>query len=181
MKNIYIPLLVTFLVCIACSKDDSNTSWKDENEAFFHELATRSDLNKIEAGSKGGVIYYRVIQSGSPDQPSPIYNGHAVDVFYRGVTLLGFDKQHDAIVSGKEFDTTFKPANLTGVDTYAPVRLQLTSVIEGWREALQRMKKGDKWQIYIPWQLGYKDQQQSAIPAYSTLIFEIELISIYEL
>jgi FKBP-type peptidyl-prolyl cis-trans isomerase FklB len=50
-------------------------------------------------------------------------------------------------------------------------------VVAGWTEVLQRMKVGERWEIYIPWQQGY-GSSVSAAPAYSTLIFDLNLVSI---
>ena len=49
-------------------------------------------------------------------------------------------------------------------------------MIRGWTEALQMMKKGAKWEIYIPSDLAYGERATGTIPAHSTLIFEVELV-----
>ena len=51
-------------------------------------------------------------------------------------------------------------------------------VIEGWQLALQRMHVGDKWVVYIPYTMGYGNRTSGPIPAFSTLIFEVELLGI---
>jgi peptidylprolyl isomerase len=51
-------------------------------------------------------------------------------------------------------------------------------VIDGWQIALQQMHVGDKWVIYIPHEMGYGTKACAGIPACSTLIFEVELLSI---
>lgn len=55
---------------------------------------------------------------------------------------------------------------------------RLSNLIDGWIIALQRMHVGDKWEIYIPAEMGYGKYSQLGIPGGSTLIFEIELIGI---
>ena len=50
--------------------------------------------------------------------------------------------------------------------------------IEGWIIAMQQMCVGDKWEVYIPAEMGYGKFSQPGIPGGSTLIFEIELLSI---
>ena len=59
-----------------------------------------------------------------------------------------------------------------------PLAIRLSDLIEGWVIALQQMCVGDKWEVYIPSELGYGKYSQPGIPAYSTLIFEIELTGI---
>jgi peptidylprolyl isomerase/FKBP-type peptidyl-prolyl cis-trans isomerase FklB len=51
-------------------------------------------------------------------------------------------------------------------------------LIDGFSTALQHMEVGDKWEVWIPWQLGYGAIGQREIKAYSTLVFEIELVDI---
>jgi peptidylprolyl isomerase len=54
----------------------------------------------------------------------------------------------------------------------------LNQVIEGWQLALQEMRVGDRWIIYIPYNFGYGNRASGPIPAFSTLIFEVELLGI---
>ena len=61
----------------------------------------------------------------------------------------------------------------------APLAIRLSELIDGWIIALQNMTIGDKWEIYIPAEMGYGKYSQPGIPAYSTLIFEIELLGIF--
>ena len=89
-------------------------------------------------------------------QPKP---ADTVTVHYRGT-----------LIDGTEFDSSYsrgKPATF-GVDR----------VIAGWTEALQLMKEGAKWQLFIPPELAYGDKRTGNIEPNSTLIFEVELISV---
>ncbi|MCD7973932.1 MAG: FKBP-type peptidyl-prolyl cis-trans isomerase [Candidatus Azobacteroides sp.] len=180
-KNKYIFFLLMLglpLVFLSCSSDDEDevAVWKAENEAFFDNLETRSDLHKIKAGSNNGSVYYKVLASGDPDQASPVYTS-TVDVRYRGVTLSGFNRNTDEIIVGEEFDTSDKKLTEEG---YLPATFKLSNLIEGWWVALQEMVPGDKWQLYIPWQLGYGSSGSGTkIPGYSTLIFEVELLKVH--
>ena len=51
-------------------------------------------------------------------------------------------------------------------------------MIKGWTEALTLMPVGSKWQLYIPYELAYGERQAGQIPPYSTLVFDLELVSI---
>jgi peptidylprolyl isomerase len=72
-------------------------------------------------------------------------------------------------INGKKFDSS-----LSG----APIAFRLSDLIEGWIIAMQHMCVGDKWEIYLPAEMGYGNYSQPGIPAGSTLIFEIELFGI---
>lgn len=176
---IFFLIILVFPFCFfSCNDDDDNddNSWQIENEQFFKGLASRTDLLKINAGSNNGFLYYKILKSGDSDQDSPTYTS-TVEVHYTGVLISGFDVEADAIIAEKAFDTSYTDANFTG-EKYNPVSFKLSGLIEGWWEALQRMNPGDKWRLYIPSELGYKDSGKGSIPGYSTLIFEVELVNI---
>ncbi len=59
-----------------------------------------------------------------------------------------------------------------------PTSFQVNEVISGWTEALQLMRPGDEWMLYIPPGQAYGDEQKGPIPAGSVLIFRVELLSI---
>ena len=59
-----------------------------------------------------------------------------------------------------------------------PLELPVTRVIDGWTEALQLMKEGGKWKIYVPPELGYGSAEVGQIPADSILVFELELLEV---
>ena len=60
-----------------------------------------------------------------------------------------------------------------------PVTLPLSGTVEGFCTAVQQMTDGDVWEVYIPYQLGYGAKGSSGVPAYSTLIFDINLVSFH--
>jgi FKBP-type peptidyl-prolyl cis-trans isomerase FklB len=78
---------------------------------------------------------------------------------------------HGTLIDGTVFDSS--------VQRGQPASFPLNMVIKGWTEGLQLMPTGSKWRFFIPPQLGYGDKQVSAqIGPNSTLIFEVELISV---
>ena len=78
---------------------------------------------------------------------------------------------HGTLVDGTIFDSS--------VDRGTPSEFFANQVIKGWTEALKMMPVGSKWELYIPQELAYGERAMGAnIPAYSTLIFTIELLEI---
>lgn len=76
------------------------------------------------------------------------------------------------LVDGKEFDSSYKRGKPT---TFAP-----NQVIQAWKEAMQLMREGDKWELYVPASLGYGSSGTGPIPGGAALIFEMELVKIEE-
>lgn len=176
-----IKLLLLFtlaaLVFASCSKeDDTDTQWKDANEAAFAKTATSSEYRTIESQSRAGSIAYRVIKSG--EGKTPLYTDN-VKVLYTGWFKTVDWNKPDTYTNedGKKvtnkyiFDST---ANRNDV----PSVFRVSGVVDGFSTALQHMKVGDKWEVWMPWKLGYGAVGQSSIPAYTTLVFEIELVDI---
>ena len=118
-------------------------------------LLEKAKEDGVKALPKG--IYYKVLNSGNNDGKHPTPRS-IVTVHYTGWTI-----------NGKKFDSS-----RAGV----PVAFRLSELIEGWIIAIGQMCVGDKWEIYIPAELGYGKFSQPGIPGGSTLIFEIELFSI---
>ena len=75
------------------------------------------------------------------------------------------------LVDGKVFDASAKHGN-------KPASFRANQVIQGWTEALTRMPVGSKWELYIPYQLGYGDRDMGEIKPFSALIFTVEVVGI---
>jgi FKBP-type peptidyl-prolyl cis-trans isomerase FklB len=101
-------------------------------------------------------LQYKVITTGTGAKPA---SDSTVTVNYRGTFL-----------DGTEFDSSAKAGH--------PVELQANHVIPGWTEALTNMATGSKWQLFIPSELAYGERGNHGIPPNSTLIFDVELISV---
>lgn len=118
-------------------------------------LAAKSKEEDVKELPKG--IYYKVLKEGNNDGKHP--NARSiVTAHYTGRTI-----------NGKKFDSS-----LAG----PPVAFRLGDLIEGWIIAMKQMCVGDKWEVYIPAEMGYGKFSQPGIPGGSTLIFEIELLGI---
>jgi FKBP-type peptidyl-prolyl cis-trans isomerase FklB len=102
-------------------------------------------------------LQYRVITDGTGRMPT---KGDTVTVNYIGT-----------FIDGVEFDSTLKRGR--------PETFRVSDGIPGWTEALQLMKEGAKWQLFVPSGLAYGETGQgSRIPPGSTLVFEMELLSV---
>ncbi|CAB9508394.1 FKBP-type 22 kDa peptidyl-prolyl cis-trans isomerase [Seminavis robusta] len=76
-----------------------------------------------------------------------------------------------ALIDGTEFDSSYKRGE--------PLTLAPNQVIKGWTEAMQLMKEGAKWELYIPSELGYGDRGAGgAIPGGAALVFTMELLEV---
>jgi FKBP-type peptidyl-prolyl cis-trans isomerase FklB len=127
---------------------------KAKGDQWLAENATKPGIQK--AASNSG-LQYKVLQEGSGESPKPT---DRVSVKYTG-----------KLIDGTVFDSTDQGGG-------QPRQFMVNGVIPGWSEALQLMKKGAKWEIYIPSQLAYGERAQRNIPANSALIFEVELLDI---
>lgn len=118
-------------------------------------LETKAKEEGVQALPKG--IYYKVISQGKNDGKHP--NARSIiTAHYTGWTI-----------NGKKFDSSRGGT---------PMAVRLSDLIDGWIIAIQRMCVGDKWEIYLPAEMGYGKFSQPGIPGGSTLIFEIELLGI---
>ncbi len=122
-----------------------------EGQKFLTENSQREGVVSLESG-----LQYEIITSSEGAKPTL---NDQVSTHYHG-TLL----------DGTVFDSS--------VERGQPASFGVTQVIKGWTEALQLMSVGSKWKLYIPYDLAYGERGSGPIPAYATLIFEIELISI---
>jgi FKBP-type peptidyl-prolyl cis-trans isomerase FklB len=123
-----------------------------EGQAFLEANKTKEGIKVLPSG-----LQYKVIKEGTGETPKA---EDMVRTHYRG-----------RLLDGTEFDSSYKDNE--------PVEFPLNRVIKGWTEALQLMKVGSKWELYIPAELAYGERgKPPVIPPNSTLIFEVELLDI---
>ena len=120
-------------------------------KAFLYANGKKEGVKVLPSG-----LQYKVLKEGTGKTPTA---ADKVKTHYRG-----------RLIDGMEFDSSYKRGK--------PAEFGVTAVIKGWTEALQLMKEGAKWELYIPANLAYGEQARPTIPANSTLIFEIELLEI---
>lgn len=116
------------------------------------------DGNKSKEGVKtfDSGLQMKVITEGTGATPN---ENSLVKVHYKGT-----------LSNGEEFDSSYK-AN-------RPAEFKPGDVIKGWQEGLTKMKKGGKYQLFIPPELGYGSVPRPGIPANSALVFEVELLEV---
>lgn len=167
------------------------TEYQRKNDAFVEVVSNDNRYTKLEFLHEGP-IYYRVLTA-APDankDNKPLQNSK-VSVYLKGIfpklQLLSLEEVKalkdvmPLIASGEEFQhKSDKPTPLwvqeKNINSSGSV-----STIKGVQVALQNMAVGEKWEVVIPWQMGYRGYSFSGvIPAYSTLVFEIELVDILE-
>lgn len=119
----------------------------------------RANAAKPGVKTTGSGLQYQVLESGPATGRSPT-RSETVKVHYRGT-----------LTNGTVFDSS--------IDRGMPAVFGVGQVIPGWTEALQLMKPGDKWMLFIPANLAYGNRAVGdKIPANSTLIFLVELLEI---
>lgn len=127
---------------------------KQAGEKFLAENKTKAGVVTLPSG-----LQYKIIKEG--DGPKPTASDTVV-TNYRGT-----------LINGTEFDSSYKRNE--------PATFPVGQVIKGWTEALQLMPVGSKWQLFIPSNLAYGERSPGGeIGPNSTLVFDIELLSIQE-
>lgn len=125
---------------------------KKEGEAFLAENKKKEGIITLPSG-----LQYKVINEGTGETPGLT---DTVTVNYRGT-----------LIDGTEFDSSYRRGQ--------PATFPVNAVIAGWTEALQLMKVGSKWQLFIPSDLAYGERGAGRdIGPNATLIFDVELLSI---
>jgi len=121
----------------------------EQGRAFLEANKTKEGVKTLPSG-----LQYMVLAEGSGPRPKAT---DMVKVHYRGI-----------LISGAEFDSSYSHGE--------PIIIHTDEMMRGWTEALQLMKVGSKWKIFIPAELAYAERQFGRIPPNSALIFEIELL-----
>lgn len=143
---------------VRARQQDKQKAVNDENaragKEFLEQNAQRDNITTLDSG-----LQYEVLKSGEEGASSP------------GISDMVTTHYHGTLVDGTVFDSS--------VDRGQPATFPVGGVIKGWIEALQLMKVGDKWKLYVPADLAYGAQSPSPkIPPNSALVFEVELLSI---
>jgi len=127
---------------------------KTEGDEFLAANKAKEGVVTLPSG-----LEYKILKEGTGPKPT---TGDTVVCNYRGT-----------LINGKEFDSSYQRGQ--------PATFPVTGVIKGWTEALQLMPVGSKWQLFVPATLAYGERAMGEdIGPNSTLIFDVELLSIQE-
>jgi FKBP-type peptidyl-prolyl cis-trans isomerase FklB len=137
--------------------DEEAASLQDNliaSQEFLQSNALKEGITSLESG-----LQYEVLVSGPSDGESPTTTDSVLAHY------------HGTLPNGSVFDSS--------VDRGEPATFGVSQVISGWTEALQLMKVGDKWRLYIPPDMAYGEASPTpAIPPNSALVFEVELLEV---
>ena len=151
MQIIFLLFTILASVILTFSNAQDSNDVKAQGEAFLLEVSKRENIKKL----KSGMLIEILETSNKEDAKSPTFDD-ASSVTYSG-----------SFIDGTEFEppTTY---------TFAA-----NEVIPGWAEAMQLMVEGDKWRLYLPYNLAYGErgypELQPPIPAFSALVFELDM------
>lgn len=199
-KSIFWLMGLLFSVSLAvtsCEETDGVVdpyfNWQERNELYIDSIARVANANLgNEVGQWKAVhtykfnppindlnpdvndyVYCRILEKGT-GTVKPLYSD-SVAAHYRGQLIPLYDGQK--VVFDQSFQGELKE------DLAVPVTFGLWEgvggVIEGWSTALPQMVEGDRWEVHIPYQLGYGIYGRNEIPGYSALVFDIQLVKIF--
>ena len=158
--KLLIPVLAAVLALAGCNRaggGDPAEMAKSAAEAKAF-MATNAKAEGVQTLPSG--VQYKIVRSGPATglKPGP---QDEVKVHYEG-----------KLVSGKIFDSSY--------DRGQPAAMPLPALIPAWKEALQLMRPGDEWILFVPPEMGYGEEGAGGgeIPGNSVLIFRIELIDV---
>ena len=199
-KSIFWLMGLLFSVSLAvtsCEETDGVVdpyfNWQERNELYIDSIARVANANLgNEVGQWKAVhtykfnppindlnpdvndyVYCKILEKGT-GTVKPLYSD-SVAAHYRGQLIPLYDGQK--VVFDQSFQGELKE------DVAVPVTFGVWDgvggVIEGWSSVLQQMVEGDRWEVHIPYQLGYGIYGRNEIPGYSALVFDIQLVKIF--
>jgi peptidylprolyl isomerase/FKBP-type peptidyl-prolyl cis-trans isomerase FklB len=139
------------------------------------------EYKELRSPGNEGSIYYKVLKAGQGTDS--IYFTSIVSCYYKGWYIADYPEYN--ITSGDKFRQQLfddgPPVSFTVKDSY--ISSTGWTITAGWKTALQHMVKGDKWEIWEPYQLGhgrndYTIASSLKIPGYSTLVYELEVTNV---
>ena len=173
-KLIYMMLLMVGVFATSCGESEAEKLEKEELAAYkaaqynlFEAKSSDSEYEKLmNPDGSGNYVYCKKLKEGTGKKA--YFNSH-VSVYYKGYLTDSTLFDSCVLADAPPFQCAVSSSYYTS---------SYPSVIDGWTVALQYMRGGDIYEVWIPQYLAYGSTAQTDIPAYSTLIFEIELVSV---
>jgi len=182
-------------VATACSKteDDSAERWRTANDAAFAAIKRDAAYTEIKSPGNEGSIYYKELKKGTGTKP--ILFTSTVSLYARGWFVADYP-DNKYIRQGAVFQSWLEAdgvpfTTLVSSVGVPPKGFSAYTLTKGVRVALQYMHEGDRWEVWVPYTLGLGENDGSLfinvmpsssatkIPAYSTLVFEIEVVGVH--
>lgn len=190
-----LPLAALLLAsCEEVQEASKYDNWQSRNEAFIDSIARETGGLIIDSEEKAAAVevgrlfaiattagtmsgdqyvYCKKITA-NPDGRRPLYT-ESVSAYYYGTLITGdrFDGNftgYSALDQG-----TLNATDKAPTEFDAPSEFSVSGVISGWTAALQLMKTGERWMVYLPYQSAYGTSGSGSIPGYSALAFDIIL------
>jgi FKBP-type peptidyl-prolyl cis-trans isomerase len=148
-----LTIAIAALALMGCQPKAPAPDQSAPSKAFLAKTATEPGVQALPSG-----LLYKVVRSGPATGIRPQLTDE-VKVHYEG-----------KLIDGKVFDSSY--------DRGQPAAMPLNRLVQGWQEALQLMRPGDEWILYVPPGLGYGSEGAGDIPPGSALVFRIELIDV---
>lgn len=188
-----------FASCEEVQEASKYDNWQARNEAFIDSIARETGGLIIDSEEKAAAVevgrlfaiattagtmsgdqyvYCKKITA-NPDGRRPLYT-ESVSAYYYGTLITGdrFDGNftgYSALDQG-----TLNATDKAPTEFDAPSKFSVSGVISGWTAALQLMKTGERWMLYIPYQSGYGTSGDRNILGYSALTFDLDLVEVVE-
>jgi len=153
MRRILIAVLAAGLALAGCQDHKKAAANLTAAQTFMAENGKKPGVKTLPSG-----VQYEIVRSGPVTGPHP-RKSDLVKVHYEG-----------KLTTGEIFDSSYERG--------APAVMELDGLIPAWIEALQLMRPGDEWRLYVPPEQGYGEQGAGPIPPNSVLIFRIELLDV---
>lgn len=202
----FLPFLLllagAFVSCEEVEEVGKYDNWRERNEAFADSLKNLTGANYVITAEQAdamelGKLYAIQTTAGTTESDQYIYckklvkNETGERPMYTGYHSTVSTFYHGTLITGDEFDGNFD--GYSALDTHipldalkgptafdSPISFGVSGVITGWIAALQLMRTGERWMVYIPWQSAYGASGQDDILGYSALTFDLVLESIVE-
>jgi FKBP-type peptidyl-prolyl cis-trans isomerase len=153
MRRVLIAVLAASLALAGCQDHKKAAQNLSAAQTFMVANGKKPGVKTLPSG-----VQYEVVRSGPASGAHP-RKSDLVKVHYEG-----------KLTTGEIFDSSYERG--------APAVMELDGLIPAWIEALQLMRPGDEWRLYVPPEQGYGEQGAGPIPPNSVLIFRIELIDV---